>query len=230
MEPDAIHPRLLAEFIPKDAFVGAGLILRHRGLFLFGVRPLRWDGDRPMAEITGIGGRIEAQDNSLSAGVQREACEEIGHPVRIIPCECTLLVRGHNEQEWASISGAEQPVAIVYRYYKAPPHQPWNAPAFGQPNYRPPSCIVIFLAELENEPQLTEELPALVWLTPEQILQTARQDICIGELLAAGMPIMRLRQDYPVREHWARLTDSQEALALSLDEGTLEFYNRLLRL
>ena len=230
MEQGEAAHRQLADFIPEDAFVGAGLILRQRGLFLFGIRPLRWDGQRPTVEITAIGGRIETQDASLSAGVQREACEEIGQSVSFIPCTRTLLVRGYGDLEWASIHGEEKPAAIVYRFYKAPAHQPWNAPGVGQPNYRPPSCIVLFLAELNEQPQLTEELPALIWLTPEQILETARRDIRFGDLLEAGIPILRLRQDYPAPEHWARLTDSQEALALSMEEAVLDYYYRLLRL
>ena len=231
MEQPVSQYSSLSELIPPDAFVGAGVILRHRGRFLFGIRPLRWDGERATAEITAIGGRIEASDASLSDGVEREACEEIGCDVRLEPCERTLLSRGPGELEYAAIGGAEQPAAIVFRYYKAPAHQPWNAPRLGHPNYRPPSCIVLFLGELgDGEPQPSEELPALIWLTSEQILQTARQDIPFAELLAEGTPVLRLYAAYPAGDHWARLTDSQEALALSLGEAALDFFHGLQRL
>jgi len=230
MEQPVSHHSSLSELIPADAFVGAGVILRHRGRFLFGIRPLRWDGERATAEITAIGGRIEASDASLSDGVEREACEEIGCDVHLEPCERTLLARGPGELSYAAIGGAEQPAAIVFRYYKAPAHQPWNAPRLGQPNYRPPSRIMLFLGELTGEPQPSEELPTLIWLTPEQILQTARQDIPFGELLAAGAPVLRLHAAYPAADDWARLTDSQEALALSLGDAAIEFFQGLQRL
>jgi 8-oxo-dGTP pyrophosphatase MutT (NUDIX family) len=191
---------------------------------------LRWDETRPIAEITAIGGRIEAFDASLSDGVQREACEEIGCDVRLVSCSRTLLSRGPGELETTAIYGSEQPAAVVFRYYKAPAHQPWSAPRQGHPNYHPPSCIILFLGELAGEPQPSEELPTLVWLTAEQILETARRDIPFGELLAAGAPVMRLWEGYPADEHWARLTDSQEALALSLGDSAIDFFQRFQRL
>jgi 8-oxo-dGTP pyrophosphatase MutT (NUDIX family) len=230
MELPVYHPRSLSELIPPDAFVGAGVILRHRGRFLFGIRPLRWDGERATAEITAIGGRIEASDTSLSDGVEREACEEIGCDVRLELCARTLLSHGPGELEYAAIDGVEQPAAIVFRYYKAPAHQPWNAPRPGHPNYRPPSCIILFLGELEGDPQPSEELPTLIWLTPEQILQTAYRDIPFADLLADGAPVLRLHPGYPADDHWARMTDSQEALALSLGEAAIGFFHDLQRL
>jgi 8-oxo-dGTP pyrophosphatase MutT (NUDIX family) len=242
MEPALLHHRSLAEIIPADAFVGAGLILPHPGpadnrrgstslqRFLFGIRPLRWDGTCPIAEITAIGGRIETFDASLSDGVQREACEEVGCDVRLASCSRTLLSRGPGELETTAIEGSEQPAAVVFRYYKAPAHQPWNAPSPGHPNYRPPSCIILFLGELTGEPLPSEELPTLIWLTPEQILETARRDVLFSELLASGTPVLRLREGYPADEHWARLTDSQEALALSLGDSAIDFFQQLQRL
>jgi 8-oxo-dGTP pyrophosphatase MutT (NUDIX family) len=230
MESPDLHFRSLDDVIPPDAFVGAGIILRHRGRFLFGIRPLRWDGARPTAEITAIGGRIEPYDASLSDGVQREACEEIGCEVRLAPCSRTLLSHGPDELYYAAIDGAEQPAAVVFRYYKAPAHQPWNAPLPGHPNYRPPSCIVLFLGELAGDPLPSEELPTLIWLTPEQILETAQQDIPFGQLVAAGAPVRRLHEGYPADGNWARMTDSHEALALSLGEAAVDFFQQLQRL
>jgi hypothetical protein len=73
------------------------------------------------------------------------------------------------------------------------------------------------------------ELPSLIWLKPGQILQTARDDVRLLNLLNVGAELVGEPFSPVPIDSWVRLTDSQEALALALDDETLTFYRSLLR-
>jgi hypothetical protein len=68
------------------------------------------------------------------------------------------------------------------------------------------------------------ELPQLIWLTAEQVLETARRDITLGELLAGGSELIHGTSPSPLLETQTRMTDSQEALALALGDETPAVY------
>jgi hypothetical protein len=127
------NPRL-DEIIPDGIFVGTSLILPRGGRFLYGMRPLKGEGGRPVIELTGIGGGVEAFDESYSAGALREACEEIGCDVRLIPCPETLIVRSRDRIERVRLGGRERPAAVVYRKHRTPPHRPWHERNAGEVN------------------------------------------------------------------------------------------------
>ena len=58
------------------------------------------------------------------------------------------------------------------------------------------------------------ELPQLIWLNAEQVLETARRDVMLGELLAGGSDLIPGPSPSPQLDTLTRMTDSQEALAL----------------
>ncbi|MFQ5341398.1 MAG: hypothetical protein ACE5F6_07605 [Anaerolineae bacterium] len=72
------------------------------------------------------------------------------------------------------------------------------------------------------------ELPALIWLTPQQVVDTARDDVLLCQLLDAGAELVEARPASMPHTAWVRLTDSQEALALALGYEALSFYRALL--
>lgn len=211
----------LSRLVPCGIFVGTSLILRQGDRWLYGVRPPRVEGQRSVLELTGIGGGMEPEDPSLSAGVLREAQEEIGCSVRLLRCSETIVVRGPACVERVTLAGEEQPAAVVFRHYRTPPHQPWHKENCGQ------ACLVVFLAELDGQPWPTMELPALAWLRPAHVVQTARQDVSLRELLASGMGLVQRRPGCLPTTAWVRLTDSQEALILALSDQALTFYQSL---
>ena len=202
-------------------FVGTSLILRESGRLLYGCRPPRAEGSRQIVELTGIGGGVEEEDESLAAGVLREAQEEMGCGVRLLPCRETVVVRGPNYVERVVLQGEEQPAAVVFRRFRTPPHQPWHDENAGE------ACLVVFLAELDGQPWPAMELPALIWLRPAHVVETARQDVPLRKLLDSGAELIEDDSDPLPEAAWVRLTDSQEAMALALGDDALTFYEVL---
>lgn len=211
----------ISGLVPDDTFVGMSLILRHAGRLLYGCRPAFAENSRHIVELTGIGGGMEDEDESLTAGVQREAREEIGCGVRLVPCDETVVVRGRNHVERIGLQGSDRPAAVVFRGHRMPPHQPWHATSQDE------GCLVVFLAELRDDPHPTAELPALIWLKPAHVIETARRDVPLRELLAAGADLRQRTPNTLPEDAWARLTDSQEALVIALKDDTLNFYHSL---
>jgi hypothetical protein len=210
------------DLVSRDSFVGTSLILHQDGRFLYGIRPPKLINGLEILEITGIGGRLEKFDENLTAGVLREACEEIAVGVKIIPCQRTLVVRGLDNVKQVELSGSEQPAALVFRDHRTPPHHPWH------PVHQDSGCIAVFLGQLSGQPTPSEEIPYLIWMLPEQIQRTAKDDILIGELIDGGALLVSSTGKLPAPQTPARLTDSQEALALALGDKAAGFYIDLL--
>ena len=208
----------LSDIIPEGIFVGTSLIVRLGSRFLYGVRPVQRTGDPQVLELTGIGGRLERTDASFSEGAVREAREETGCGVRLIPCSQTLVVRDQNDIESVALMDGERPAAIVFRNYRTPPHQPWHA------DNRASACVVVFLAEIEGQPRPAMELAFLIWLKAEHILEAARTDVPLARLVSTGADLVVGKLQLPAGECWARLTDSQEALALALGDDAPRFF------
>lgn len=217
------EPQHILDLIPGGIFTGTSLILHQGSRFLYGVRPPRTEGSQQVMELTGIGGGMEEEDESLTAGVLRETREEIGCGVRLLPSDETIVVRGQDDIERLVLKGEERPAAVVFRHYRTPPHQPCHEDNQGE------ACLVVFLGELEGQPQPMMELPALIWLKPSQVVETARRDVLLRELLDSGAELIQGEGGKIPKMGWMRMTDSQEALALALGDDALSFYEELPR-
>ena len=68
------------------------------------------------------------------------------------------------------------------------------------------------------------ELPWLIWLLAGQVVQTARHDVPLSDLLAGGAELIAGQGAPPPPTAVTRLTDSQEALVLALAEQALGVY------
>ena len=71
------------------------------------------------------------------------------------------------------------------------------------------------------------ELPALIWLKPSQVVETARRDVLLRELLDSGAELVQGEGAKMPEMGWMRMTDSQEALALALGDDAQSFYEEL---
>ncbi|MFQ5593002.1 MAG: NUDIX domain-containing protein [Anaerolineae bacterium] len=220
-EERARESQSLSDLVPAGMFVGTSLILRQDGRLLYGCRPPHAEGSRQIIELTGIGGGVEDEDESVTAGVLREAHEEMGCGVRLLPCHETVVVRSRDDVERMTLQGEERPAAVVFRRFRTPPHQPWHE------NHDGEACLVVFLAEHDGEPWPAMELPALIWLRPAHVLETARQDVPLRDLLDSGAELVEGESGQLPESAWVRLTDSQEALALALGDDALTFYEAL---
>jgi len=214
-------PRRLADIVPEGLFIGTSLILRRGDRFLYGVRSPGAKGARQIIELTGIGGALEDEDDSLTSGALREAWEETGCRVRVLPARDTIVVRGEHDIERMPLTGDERPAAVVFRRYRTPPHQPWHEDHQGE------TCLVVFWGEIDGQPWPAMELPALIWLKPGQVVETARQDVPLSRLLDSGAELIESAPGLVARTAWARLTDSQEALVLALGEKAPLFYEAM---
>jgi len=214
-------PRRLADIVPEGLFIGTSLILRRGDRFLYGVRSPGAKGARQIIELTGIGGALEDEDDSLTSGALREAWEETGCRVRVLPARDTIVVRGEHDIERVLLTGDERPAAVVFRRYRTPPHQPWHEDHQGE------TCLVVFWGEIDGQPWPAMELPALIWLKPGQVVETARQDVPLSRLLDSGAELIESAPGLVARTAWARLTDSQEALVLALGEKAPLFYEAM---
>jgi 8-oxo-dGTP pyrophosphatase MutT (NUDIX family) len=200
--------------------------LHHQGRFLYGIRPVKILGGRQILELTGIGGALEPEDETYTAGVLREVREEIGAApglVRLIPCTETLVVRGPDQIERTRLRGPERPAALVLRHHRTPPHEPWHRAGADQ------GWLIVFLGELRGTPYPVDELPWLIWLAAEQVLATARADVPLGLLQAQGADLILGAAGPPPPGCWARLTDSQEALGVALGDELPALYRSLVR-
>jgi len=215
---------ILSDLVSEGVVVGTSLILRQDGRFLYGVRPPQTEGSRQVIELTGIGGKVDDEDESPAVGVLREVEEEIGCDVRLLPSQETLFVRGPDQIERVALQGEEQPIAVVFRRFPTPPHHPWRESGRGE------IYVVVFLAELEGQPRPVAELelPALLWLKPAHVVETARRDVPLRELLNSGAEVVEGGAGPLPETVWARMTDSQEGLVLALGDGALSFYEALI--
>ncbi len=218
MSPTSLST-FLSALTALGVFVGVSLILPGRSGFLLGGRPLRPSAAGPVLELTGIGGGVTHADRSVTDAARREATEEIGCDVRLLPSTTTLIVRDRDHIEIVSFAGAELPAAIVFLGYRTPPHEPWC------PEHRGATCLVVFLAELLGCPRPSAELPLLAWLDPETLCAAACADMPFSRL-AGGLALLSPAA-YPPDGTLVRLTDSQEALILALGDRALPFYRTL---
>jgi 8-oxo-dGTP pyrophosphatase MutT (NUDIX family) len=173
--------RTTADFAPDGTEAGVGLVLqddRERYLFfLAGTRHRCPPGELLYA---GIGGHREAGEDWLMCA-HREANEEIGTDVEILPASVTWYVPQRGPIQRVDLSDRPRPFALYEMIH--PPGTPREGEL-----YR----VVIYKAHLHGQPKglQLEEVQGVIALTAEQVIRGLESKPTLAELLGDGASLV----------------------------------------
>ncbi len=187
----------IADFICGSTESGVGLVLQNDdGLFLFFLAGTRHQKFCLSGELFygGIGGHRE-EDEDLLTCAYREAKEEIGKDIDIMPSSVTWYVSPDFTVKQVELSEKPRPYAL-YKHIHPP-----NVPQAGEYYH-----IVIYKARLYGIPGYLpqDELQGVIELTTEQVIQsldykpTIEELINDGALLIGGEHLDRHLRLYPI--------------------------------
>ena len=171
----------LADFCPEGAEAGVGLALKHDQerylFFLAGPRHYCPPGELFYA---GIGGHVEPGETWLECA-HREALEEVGTDVEILPALETWYVPQEGPAQRVGIGDRPRPLALYEMIH------PPGTPRAGE-LYR----IVVYQARLVGPPEklLEDEVLAVIALTRQQVVRGLERTPALSELLDEGARIV----------------------------------------
>lgn len=171
----------IAEFCPEGAETGTGLALQHdEGRYLFIVAGTRHDCPPGERFYAGIGGHREPGEDWLACA-HREAREEVGMDVDILPAPRTWNLPSHGPARQVDVADRPRPLAIYEMVH--PPYTPWAGQVY---------CIVVYLARLRGLPTSLqeEEVLAVIALTREQVVLGPERKPTLAALLDEGARIV----------------------------------------
>ncbi len=171
------------DLVPEGAESGVGLALQDSlGRYLFFLAGTKFDCPQGELFYAGIGGHRE-QGESWVECARREAIEEIGVDVELIPSHGTWIVPSDGKSERIVVADEPRPMAL-YRMI-----HPENAPRAGETYH-----IVIYRAALLEPPSdmPIDEVRGIIALSPEQVIQVPQRKPSIAELISEGAEIVSL--------------------------------------
>ncbi|HSJ55843.1 MAG TPA: NUDIX domain-containing protein [Anaerolineae bacterium] len=167
----------IADLVPAGAEVGVGLALQdEQGRYLFFLAGTRHDCPPGELFYAGMGGHREAGED-WAACARREALEEVGTDVDLLPASATWHVLRDGSVRHVVLTDDPRPLALYEMV-----HPPGTRRA-GEV-YR----IVIYRARLRGVPRdlPPEEVRGVIALTEEQVVRGLMGPVPLGELLEAG--------------------------------------------
>lgn len=171
------------ELVPEGAESGVGLALQDsRGRYIFFLAGTKFTCPPGELFYAGIGGHME-EDESWMECAHREATEEIGVDVELLPSDDTWVVASDGEARRTVVSDELRPMAL-YRMI-----HPEGTPHAGETYH-----IVIYRAALLEPPSEMpiEEVRGVIALTREQVIQGPNRKPSISQLINEGAEIVSL--------------------------------------
>lgn len=182
-------PPSISDLIPEGAETGVGLALRDSdGRYLFFLAGTKFDCPPGELFYAGIGGHVEEGESWMDCA-RREAIEEIGVGVELLPSDDTWVISSDGEAERIVISDEPHPMAL-YRMI-----HPESAPRAGDTYH-----IVIYAAALLEPPgELPiDEVRGIIALTREQVIEGPQRKPSIAELSREGAEVVGLAEPVDV--------------------------------
>ncbi len=171
----------IADFAPEGVEAGVGLAIQDEaGCYLFFLAGTRHRCPPGELFYAGIGGHREPGESWLECA-RREAHEEIGIDIEILPATTTYLLMQGQPLQSVEIEDEPRPFALYEMIH------PPNTSRAGE-SYR----IVIYRARLQGTPQdlPPDELLGVIALTKKQVRQGIERKPTLEVLLAEGAAIV----------------------------------------
>ena len=219
VEPVAIANQIIAssnvinslvDFAPDGVERGVGLALQDdQQRYVFFLAGKRHNCPPGECFYAGVGGHRESGESWLDCA-QREAREEIGTEVQILPAKRTYYVSHAGVIQQVNIADDPRPLALYEMI-----HQP-DAPRAGE-LYR----IVIYRAHLSGKPRNLppDEVQGVISLTTRQVQQSLKRKPTLVELLKAGAEIIAVANDIPLTTRLYPIGTSQVLAQIKQQPG-----------